>query len=723
MVDVEKLINNSSKGTKVKREVPFVSCTREEFAQQYDADYYDFFANLADDLKFDPSNPNLEGETLVLDDIPVYDYRMQVRARVLYDTELFMYKVTSTEVIPLSKLTPEEMVEYEISEERVVQSKEKVSRGEPEEMVPVHRVFPRVGIRLLGDFFKKGFIHYDMVGKRPYAAALGEAYTFSDGFLTPDEYMSTSTLWQLGTRTRDKTNRLRYKDTKFGAEWERYRKRRVELFGLYTRYTPKVLAKAKKCFEEIPGFSVDSYCPRGFNEALLFFHVYGPPAATCKDHRKIRLFFACLVSGFYYERDTLMGFGQIFFERRLLMTQGLFDVGSASSEYDSMFRRKGLVRRTWGRVLNAVKNGFSRVSVGPRRLFKRVSNLAVLERLKYFLNNVDLISIRYVLKIYARIVRPHIFPWIFSPFRSWRSHQWKLVPPWLEVYLLAIYILFVEIYWDARSWLNSGDEEDVETHSDGDDIWWYYLTEIPMEFLYDIVYFNVMLVLRPILDFFVNYPFWFFVAKTSGLTVNVHIMWNNFWHRVLTFGNRDSKVRGRWWKIPVILVRNLIMFTIGFYVFLFLAFYVNFIVCIDALQPYIFFSLYSTEVHTVYITAVFIFVLRFFGPNSIRDLMRDEFTWDDWLNLLYAELHLAYNVSPYNMPTTAWYPEGIEEFSDAYSTKDIGFSRDKVSLAYIHSNLMPYTYAHKHNVVSAREDLAAYGDDYKLMEEWKRSKA
>lgn len=92
----------------------------------------------------------------------------------------------------------------------------------------------------------------------------------------------------------------------------------------------------------------------------------------------------------------------------------------------------------------------------------------------------------------------------------------------------------------------------------GNPTWEWYLQNVPdeeIEELFDEASYFTRLFTRPVVDFIVRLPFWSLLELCSLWLEVAKGEYHRLWYKILTFQNRPGQVRGRWWKVPLVLVK------------------------------------------------------------------------------------------------------------------------------------------------------------------------
>jgi len=497
-------------------------------------------------------------------------------------------------------------------------------------------------------------------------------------FLNPAEYVETETHPRHGTADpKRRRRRLKYKNSRYYSIWIEHLKSRQKVFELFTAYDTFLLKQKKVLFYSMPNFNADEFCPRSFQEAIYFFHIFGAPKSGCKDIRKVNLFYKCLLSGFYFERDKLYGAGYLFYERRLVTFQYLetynylhrFDKYLSVERLDKESSLMFFMRRFGLGAYNLITNLTNRLHLLYMR-FKESSRLRVGK------------SLNFTRSLWGEMV---------DTFRLWmaeasplfahneRSFVWLFTSLKVEVWFLTIYVWFNELTNESRG------AEYVELMP-GEAAYFfidqltYYLVDVPYDF-YQHCKFYMMLPLRPLLDMIFFLPLWLFVDRLYAFYITCKIIKNNCWYSILTLGNKDGYVKGRWWKIPLIVLKwlgKIVLYSIFVSVFIFVVDYRTYIA--PVIQFVLPFDVYTEEVFITYILMVFTAGLALFGSFTVKEFIWLEMGPVEWFNVWLANLTWMWANDPYNSPTGSYfpkmlYPDSWEDFS-MLETESISVSRD-----------------------------------------------
>lgn len=503
--------------------------------------------------------------------------------------------------------------------------------------------------------FYKGFKANNF---EPYYLNLAE-FPLSRRFVFPNDFGLLPTKLLYGTRSKKRLTRLKYRDSIYYNEWVGFQKMRIMSFYRFSTFKKPYLDKVRKKWEiTIPNFNPLTYNPVSLHDALCYFFIYGAPLKTCKDKKKIRMFFTVFLSGLYFDRKHPISIANMLFERRLFLSQFQEEEIAFNSENINELRfvfpedsTVKLKSRIWLRktqvLLHTIAQAMRKLvihninRIGTRLyLFYGYWTRYIKEQLEHFFD---------IMKLCWREISPFFIP---NPV----SFVWTLIPYQVEYWLARVYIFSVETFYEGRQFFYYDDDGESHSVSNGlyNDMFEYYLITQWLDVWFDYVVYYTYRVVNPIKELFLELPFWTLLNYVMAVWAHGGTLLNNVWYSILSFRNTEDKIRGRWYKIPLILIRWAFhwIFLFGFiFVFLVYVDYKDVGYYLSYIMP---FSPYLHSVHTTYIIIIIIMGFRFFGPYSLRELMRVDMAWDGWLCVLYVNLIHMFDLAPYVMPNTVW---------------------------------------------------------------------
>jgi len=584
-------------------------------------------------------------------------------------------------------------------------------------------------VKLVSNFFTdnvkfyRGFKANDF---QPYYANLAE-FPMSDKFVFPNEFGLFPTRLHLGTRTKKKLNRIKYRDSIYYNEWKAFQRVRINSFYRFSTFKKPYLDKIRKRWEDtITDFNPLLFTPTSLHDALCYFFIYGPPPKNCKDRKKIRMFFIVFFSGLYFDRKYGHSVCNMFFERRLFLSQFQEEEIASSSnsigELKFVFPNESdfkLKSRIWFRKAQLISSKF----VGAfSKLF--ISNFhKISDRLYLFFGYWS----RYLSEQFGYFSELVLLVWKeVTPFfvPNPISFMWRLIPYKVEYYGALLYVFSVETFYEGRQFFYIEDEVN-ETHSVAPglstEMAEYYLFTQWVDLWYDYIVYYTYRIFNPIKQLFLEFPIWTFLNYVMAVWAHGGTLLNNTWYSVLTYRNTETKVKGRWYKIPLILIRwafHWVFFAVFIIFFVFYIDYRDVAYYLEFVMP---FSALLHSVHTTYIAAVFIAAFRFFGPYSLQELMRVDAAWDFWFCVFYTNLIHVLDLDPYAIPNAAWNSPAVE--IGLNEDQLIVFSHDKpamviygreVEIAMQEALIEPGDYRVHTFIHDFDEPL--YGEDSKMVE-------
>lgn len=505
-------------------------------------------------------------------------------------------------------------------------------------------------------------------------------YEWNAPKILPIDYAFKNVGWEnsnVHTRT---GARLRYRETVHYDQYKQWYDGLVSLLRSYTFFDNELLKKAKIQFEKQPDFKSETYLPRSFEEAVCFFSVYGAPSRKSENSVHNWLFIWVLLSGFYIEtpKQTIGGFGFELFRRRLYATHAAIDFSIHAQEamQHEYFRSWDRHRNEW-LAMYWFRHSYLLFEHSVRFIYRFTIKLSqylfYLFMLKINGHKYDFIE-WYQEKEFYYYKALDIITDIqleVTPFFSNNklSFVWYYCPVWLEAYILTFYVIYSEICIGSRTWIHTYSMMDMDPEDQYESP--YFMDELGDQyqqvfgdFLIDYVFYYYEMTLKPFVDFFIFLPFWVLVDFFQRMHLAVQTFWNNTWHALLTKGDSpDGKIRGRWWKIPLILVRWSFYWVIALHLLWFFLFYLNYEVLAFYLQPYSPMILSTVEVQFTYVTLVFLFVIRACGPYSLTLMLKEEWGALDWFGLAYFNLNLMWVAPAKTIPTANFNPVFWESYA------------------------------------------------------------
>jgi len=447
--------------------------------------------------------------------------------------------------------------------------------------------------------------------------------------------------------------RFRYRETVNYDLYKQWLDALVPFFRSYTFFDESTLKLSKAKFEKIVGFNAETYLPKSFDEAICFFSVYGAPSRKSTSIAKNWLFLFVFLSGFYidHNKQTLGGLGFELFRRRLYSTHALIDFNGKLVE-----AMKHESFHSWNQHKNewAVIYWFRYLYLCTEYYIRWVYYFTIQVTVQLFRYWIDKIVMRYYRVLGWYEYHDQYFNMIVdiitdiqlevTPFFSNNklSFVWYYCPVWLEAALLTIYVIYSEISIGSSTWTHVKTMTDIDQEDPYDSS--YYMDEVMdqyydlmIDFFVDYVLYYYEMIFKPIVDLFIILPLWVLIDFCSRLYLSLNGFRQNLWHAVLTKGDdaTTGKVRGRWWKIPLILLRWSFYWVLAVHLLWFLLFYVNFEAAAAVLQPYSPMILNTVEVQFMYIILVFLFVIRICGPTFLVSMIKEDWGSFEWFGFAY----------------------------------------------------------------------------------------
>jgi hypothetical protein len=475
--------------------------------------------------------------------------------------------------------------------------------------------------------------------------------------------------------------RLRYRETVNYDSYKQWLESLVSFFRSYTFFDELTLKLSKTKFEKLPGFNADAYLPKSFDEAICFFSIYGAPSRKSTNMVKNWLFIFVFFSGFFidHNKQTIGGFGFELFRRRLYSTHALIDFTSKVEEAmkHESFHSWTKHRNEWT-LIYWFRYIYLCVEYYLRCTYYFIIQVT-LQLCRYWF---DKLTLRYyrILDWYEEH-QSHFFMVTdiitdiqleVTPFFSNNklSFVWYYCPVWLEAALLTIYVIYSEMNIGSSAWTQVKTMTDIDQEDPYDSS--YYLDEVmdqyydlAIDFFVDYVLYYYEMLFKPILDLFIVLPFWVLVDFFYRLYLSVNGFRQNVWHALLTTGDDpvSGKVRGRWWKIPLILLRWSFYWILAIHLIWFFLFYVNFEAMAFVLQPYSPMILNTVEVQFMYVILVFLFVIRVCGPTFLVSMIKEDWGSFEWFGFAYFSFNWMWVTPAKTIPSANFNPAFWESYA------------------------------------------------------------
>lgn len=192
----------------------------------------------------------------------------------------------------------------------------------------------------------------------------------------------------------------------------------------------------------------------------------------------------------------------------------------------------------------------------------------------------------------------------------------------------------------------------------GNPAWEWYIHHVPSEELYDLAEeasYLVRFIVRPFVDFIVFLPIWSFLELASLWLEVIKMEYHRMWLKIILYGNRPGRIRGRWWKIPLVLVKNSIRLTIwmGF------TFWMVDLIKSEDLKILITYNLgyhWFEEYYYLYVAICLVASTYLLGPIPVRDFFFKELGFE---NLAYI----------FTVPASISRPESYQPQRPAWKTQ------------------------------------------------------
>ena len=154
----------------------------------------------------------------------------------------------------------------------------------------------------------------------------------------------------------------------------------------------------------------------------------------------------------------------------------------------------------------------------------------------------------------------------------------------------------------------------------GNPLFEWYVQNVPtdtIEEILDDASYVVRFVVRPLTDLFCRLPIWLVLDWVSLWSQLLKTEFNRCWYKILTHRNTSTRVRGRWYKIPLILVRLLVSYSVWGAVFVYLLTLIQ-PEDVKILVQYTFGFTWFEEYYYVYVCIAFMVSALLVGPRSLK---------------------------------------------------------------------------------------------------------
>ena len=177
----------------------------------------------------------------------------------------------------------------------------------------------------------------------------------------------------------------------------------------------------------------------------------------------------------------------------------------------------------------------------------------------------------------------------------------------------------------------------------GNPMWEWYLHNVPtdqIEDLFDETNYFTRLVFRPFVDFIVRLPLWSMLELISLWLEVFKSEYHRCWYKILTYKNQPNRIVGRWWKIPLVLIK------LGFRLVIWGSFFFYLVSLITAedlkiLCTYNFSFPWFEEYYYFYVATCFMLSVYLVGPLSLRDFCFKELGLENLLYLFVVPASVA----------------------------------------------------------------------------------
>ena len=173
-------------------------------------------------------------------------------------------------------------------------------------------------------------------------------------------------------------------------------------------------------------------------------------------------------------------------------------------------------------------------------------------------------------------------------------------------------------------WYNLGydevDQAQFQPTLFGNPLFEWYIQSVPtdaIEELLDDASYVVRFVVRPLTDLLCRLPIWLVLDWCSLWSKLLKAEFNRTWYKILTHRNTPTKIKGRWYKIPLILVRLGVSYLAWGWVFIYLLELIQ----PDDIKMLIQYKLGLTwfeEYYFVYVCVAFVGSALLVGPRSLK---------------------------------------------------------------------------------------------------------
>jgi len=191
--------------------------------------------------------------------------------------------------------------------------------------------------------------------------------------------------------------------------------------------------------------------------------------------------------------------------------------------------------------------------------------------------------------------------------------------------------------------LNEVDQSQYQPTLFGNPMFEWYTQNMPydtIEELYDEASYFVRLIVRPFCNLIYQLPVWVVLDWASLWGRLLKAEFNRTWYKILTYKNTKTRVRGRWWKVPLVLSKIMIQYSVWAMTIV----YLLRLLSADDIQIMIQYTLGLTwyeEYYYGYVCLAVIVSTLLVGPRSLKKFITQDLGFDSLFYVLMIESALA----------------------------------------------------------------------------------
>jgi len=157
------------------------------------------------------------------------------------------------------------------------------------------------------------------------------------------------------------------------------------------------------------------------------------------------------------------------------------------------------------------------------------------------------------------------------------------------------------------------------------------------EFILEEIPYWVGFVLQPFIDFCLRLPLWAFLEGASLLSLTVKLEFQRLWSKLLNKGGGPH--RGRWWKVPLLLVKNFLHFLLWISIIWFVGSTLHYSTL--RLEVVLWGWPWREEYYFFWWLLVTLLVTKVVGPTGLKNFAFNDIGWSNWLGLFGGAVEIA----------------------------------------------------------------------------------